>query len=79
MNNFFRKINFKSFTVLLILLISSVSVFAAYNSNLTTNEPLHGVEVILSLSLLLFIIVAPAFKRRERTTFIGSNHKYFTI
>lgn len=79
MNNLLNRSGFKSLAVLLVLLISSVSVFAADNTSTLTNEPLRGLEVFLSFALLLFTIVAPAFKRRERTTFLSSNNEFFTI
>jgi len=62
---------------LVILLFSSVSVFANDNSN--SAEPLQGMEGFLSFALLLFMIVAPAFKKRERTMFLSNNNELFTI
>ena len=79
MNIILKRAGFKPLAVLLILLISSVSVNAADNNSTLTDEPLRGVEVFLSFALLLFLIVAPAFKRRERTVFLNSNNEFFTI
>ena len=68
----------KSFIILFLFILSSISVFAADN-NMLAEKPLEGTEAFLSLALVLFIIIAPAFKRRERTTFLSSNNEFFTI
>ncbi len=73
MNTILKRAGVKALALLLTLLISSVPVFAADNSNLS-NEPLQGIGLFLSFSILLFFIVAPAFKKRERTTFLTSNN-----
>ena len=68
MNNLLKGVGIKSAVLAVIFLISSVSVFAATDSNIS-NKPLSAIEVVLSFALLLFVIIAPVFKKSERITF----------
>lgn len=79
MNKLFKSVSFKFLAVFIILFISSVSVFAADKNSALTNQPLAGLEAFLSFSFLLFVILAPAFKRRERRTFLNGNNEFFSI
>ena len=53
----------KSISVLAIIAVSSVSVFAATNSTDTSSN--NGAAVIGGVALLIATIVLPAFKRQE--------------
>lgn len=67
------------FTLLIIvfLLFSSVPVFANDTGN--TAESSQGSEAFLSFVLLLFMIIAPACKKRERRMFLSNKNEFFTM
>ena len=68
MNKLLKGLGIKSAVLAIVFLISSVSVFAASDSNVS-DKPLSATEVVLSFALLLVVIIAPIFKRSERFTF----------
>ena len=74
----YRGIFFKFLSVMFTFFVSLFSVFAADGDN-ATSEQLQGAEMFLSFTVLLLLIIAPVLKKREKTTFISSKNKVFTI
>ena len=56
----------KSIAVLAVIIVSSVSVFAATNATDTSSA--SGIQVVGGLALLLAVIVLPAFKGTKTTS-----------
>lgn len=65
MKKLLKGLNFKFMVVLLALLISQLSVWAA-DASIQTDKPITGGNVVLFFALLVFVIVAPAFKKSSR-------------
>lgn len=68
MNKLLKGLSMKSAVLAVIFLISSVSVFAATDNNVS-DKPMSAIQVIVSFALLLVVIIAPVFKSSERITF----------
>ena len=65
MNKFFTAKAFKLFLIFLPALLSQTSVSAQTPSVAQIEEPKTPTEFILFFALLLFVLLAPAFKKRE--------------
>ncbi len=66
MKNLLKKSGFKTLATLLLLIGSQTSVFADANSNTPDSQPLSGGMVVFYFAVLLFLIIAPAFKKSTR-------------
>jgi hypothetical protein len=65
MNKFYSGKLLKSLLFFFVLIFSATLVSAQTPNVAQIEEPITGIEILLFLSLLLFMLLAPAFKKRE--------------